>query len=246
MLNLIKYEFRKTWALKAIIIVITAIFELMLLIGMGTDSDYMTRLSMLLLFLETLFGIFIIGVYGVYTLSRDLNTKRSYMLFMTPNSSYKILGAKLIENAASIFLSGMFFLVIVIADITALLAHYGELNEFVNIMVDLFDLSAIDSNYILLIGLLSLSWWLNIVVVGFFAVIISSSLLNGRKHNGLISFILFLFIAIASNRILIIAIFGNIFDFSIARILFGIFYFVMLSIIMYVISAWIMDNKLSV
>ena len=249
MLNLIKYEFRKTWALKGIILVITAIFEAMFLIGMLADSDNMTGLSVCLLCLETMFGVFIIGVFGVYTLSKDLNTKRSYMLFMTPNSSYKILGAKLIENATSIFLGGIFFIVLGIADITALLSYSGELSTFVDIMVEVFNLAEIDSTYILVSGIHSLSWWAYIVVVGFFAVIISSSLLNGRKYNGLISFILFLFIAITVSKIhtaLIIAIFGDVFDFSLTRIIFGIFYYVMLSIIMYVISAWIMDNKLSV
>ena len=249
MLNLIKYEFRKTWALKGIILVITAIFEAMFLIGMLVDSDNMTGLSVCLLCLETMFGVFIIGVFGVYTLSKDLNTKRSYMLFMTPNSSYKILGAKLIENATSIFLGGIFFIVLGIADITALLSYSGELSTFVDIMVEVFNLAEMDSTYIFVSGIHSLSWWAYIVVVGFFAVIISSSLLNGRKYNGLISFILFLFIAITVSKIhtaLIIAIFRDVFDFSLTRIIFGIFYYVMLSIIMYVISAWIMDNKLSV
>ena len=95
--NLIKYEFRKTMALKGIILVITAIFEAMFLIGIGADDEDMIGLSVGLLTLATFFGVLIIGVFGIYTLSKDLNTKRSYMLFMTPHSSYSILGAKLIE-----------------------------------------------------------------------------------------------------------------------------------------------------
>ena len=39
---------------------------------------------------------------SVNVLHRDLNTKQSYMLFLTPKSSYQILGAKILENGISI------------------------------------------------------------------------------------------------------------------------------------------------
>ena len=246
--NLIKYEFRKTMALKGIILVITAIFEAMFLIGIGADDEDMIGLSVGLLTLATFFGVLIIGVFGIYTLSKDLNTKRSYMLFMTPHSSYSILGAKLIENATSIFLGGLFFILLAVVDFTTLAAHYGEVDEFFRLLRMFFNINIETSDWIVM-GLETLSSWTYVVVVGFFAVIVCASLLNGRKFNGLISFLIFIFMCIIFGKIhhaFLEGIFGDILTYSFEAVMFSIFYYIMLSCIMYVISAWIMDNKLSV
>ncbi len=56
----------------------------------------------------TIFGVIYIGIESVNVLHRDLNTKQSYMLFLTPKSSYQILGAKILENGISIIMAGAF------------------------------------------------------------------------------------------------------------------------------------------
>ena len=163
------------------------------------------------------------------------------MLFMTPHSSYSILGAKLIENATSIFLCGFFFILIEFIDITSLLSHYGELEDLLSFIREFFGYAYIDASDWILAGVDSLIVWTFIIVVGFFSVVLSSSVLTGRKFNGLISLILFIFIIIYSIKIYLAL--DEAISFS---DLFCVFYFVMLSCIMYIISAWIMDNKLSV
>lgn len=64
--------------------------------------------GMMFLILCAFFGVFYIGLEGIMTLYRDLNSKQSYMLFLTPKSSYEILGAKILENGISILMAGAF------------------------------------------------------------------------------------------------------------------------------------------
>ena len=86
MSKLLKYEFRKTWALKLIILGITAVAELAFLITLFLDQKNhgFIGLSCVLLFFIAMGGTMLIGVQSVLTLHRDMNTKQGYMLYMTP------------------------------------------------------------------------------------------------------------------------------------------------------------------
>ena len=110
---LLKYEIRKTWATKLILLGITAVEELAFLVGlylMGREVDnYVTAVSISLLVVTAIAGVILIGVQSVLTLHRDMNTKQGYMLYMTPRNSYQIMGAKFLENGLSLFLAGAFY-----------------------------------------------------------------------------------------------------------------------------------------
>ncbi len=108
MLKLMKYEFRKTWITKLILLGVTAVAEIAFLIGLYMEKETTLGLSVMLLVLLAFGGILMIGLYSVMTLHRDMNTKQSYMLFMTPSSSYSILGAKVLECGLSILIGGAF------------------------------------------------------------------------------------------------------------------------------------------
>ena len=107
--KLLKYELRKTWMLKLIVLGMTAAAEILFLVGLWTQQERALGLGVLLLSLLAMGSIMVIGLYSLVVLHRDMNTKQSYMLFMTPNSSYKILGAKVLENGLSMLLAGAAF-----------------------------------------------------------------------------------------------------------------------------------------
>ena len=244
--NLIKYEFRKSWAMKGIILVITAIFEVLFLIGVFMQKETFLAVGVTLLSMIGVCSVFIIGVFGIYTLSRDLNTKRSYMLFMTPNNSFKILGAKLIENARSIIVVSACFVVLAIADVSILAASYGEFKElfqFINAILG--DAYYVDSYRFAMISEATVVNWISTVCLGFFAVIICATLLNGKKYNGFLSFCIFVGISIILSRVLGLFIDEGL-DFNATRLVIQIVYYAVVSVILYFTSAWLMDNKLSV
>ena len=97
MSKLIKYEFRKSLFSKLVFAGITAVMEIIYLIGILGNYNKPTVIGMIGLFFTALAGITFIGIESILILYRDLTTKQSYMLFMTPNNSYKILGAKALE-----------------------------------------------------------------------------------------------------------------------------------------------------
>ena len=125
MMKLMKYEIRKTMMVKWIILGIAALLEVAFLIGLWADKNEMLAVSVVLLVLLAFGSILVIGLGSILTLHRDMNTRQSYMLFMTPNSSYRILGAKVLENGISIMLTGIFFFALGALDVTLLFMSCG-------------------------------------------------------------------------------------------------------------------------
>lgn len=86
-------------------------------------------------------GIAYIGLESVMVLQRDLNTKQSYMLFLTPHSSYEILGAKVLENGISILVTGIFFVLVAALDFTVATAYIGGVKEVMDMLKSFLDVS---------------------------------------------------------------------------------------------------------
>ena len=249
MSKLLKYEIRKTWALKLIILGVTAVAELAFLIALFLDQENhgFIGLSCMLLFFIAMGGTMLIGVQSVLTLHRDMNTKQGYMLYMTPRNSFQILGAKLLENGLSLALAGGFFFLLGLLDVTLLFSKLGTLEElwqffqdFVRMINDQIQLNARSILYLVVEMLAS---WLATVSIAFLADIVSSALLNGKRMNGFLAFLFFILLTILLGWI------QNQFrtGMSIEAILLvraGIA--LAYSAVMYVVSAWVMDRYLSV
>lgn len=246
MFNLIKYELRKTMNIKGIFLVLLALSEIVYLIGLYGDNDETLAMGMMILMLVAFAGIITIGIHSIKLLSNDLNTKQSYMLFMTPNSSYKILGAKMIENTLSLLIAGAVIIVIAMVDLTALVTKYGELTDvvsFFNMFLD--DTMQINAAAAITSFLAALVNWIYIVTVAFFAVVISATFLNGRKFNGLISFLIFIVVNTVVGHV-VNAIVDEGLNITPEYNLTLIVIYLILSGVMYAITAWIMDHWLSV
>lgn len=247
MIKLMKYELRKTLTTKLILLGITAAAQIMFLIGLYAEKSTLLGFGMGILFTLAMCGTMVIGLQSVVTLHRDMNTKQSYMLFMTPNSSYKILGAKVLENGLSILIIGAFFFALGALDVTLLFAKESNLQELwsmIERLIHSFNESVkIDAAGIACFLFSMLTGWIAVVSAAYLADVISSALLNGKKYNGLLSFVIFiaLFIFLTwldqklvsaqeINRYMLIA--GGV--------------SLLLSAGMYVATAQIMERKLSV
>jgi hypothetical protein len=88
-----------------------------------------------------------------------------------------------------------------------------------------------------------LTSWIMTIVSAYLAVVISAALLNGKKFNGLISFVLFLLLNWGTARILrLIPTTMS----SVTTLLVYVVVELVISAIMYVVTAEIMERKLSV
>ncbi len=253
MLKLMKYEFRKTWFTKVILLAITAIAEIVYLIGLYADREGLLATGVFLLMLLAVGGLLVIGLGSVVTLHRDMNTKQSYMLFMTPNSCYSILGAKVLECGISILLTGAVFFALGTLDVTLLFARNGELKALWDWVRELLSSITVSGRPLLgdirLQSLLSVSFsllagWLLTVTTIYLAVVISSAILNGKRFSGLISFVLFLVLSWGCARLasLISGHIGDLFTLMLVNGLISLVF----SAIMYFVTAQIMEKRLSV
>lgn len=249
-----KYEARKTAFSKIILLIIVGVFELIFLYGLYftnlQDSAALT-IGIVGLTLCATFGIIYTGIESLLTLYRDLNTKQSYMLFMTPNSSYKILGAKAIENAIAIAVTSIFFAALAAIDLTLLGMKTGDIQEIFHILSQMFSVN-IDLKeigwYTLFSFFASVTSWFLSIMIGYLAITLSSSVLAGKKFNGIVCFGLYLVLSGVLNR-LTFFLSDTLAPTNIAlmlRLCITIFIALAMSVVLYVITGTIMEKKLSV
>ena len=251
MFKLMKYEFRKTWLTKLVMLGITAALEVLFLVSLYAEFEDTLFLSIGLLTAVAMFGVLVIGLESVLTLHRDMNTKQSYMLFMTPNSSYAILGAKVLECSLSILLTGAFFFALGALDISLLFAQSGTLSSVWEMIQDLLrqitiagrELS-IDTPTLAAFIFNMLAGWISTVTTAYLADVVSSALLNGKKFNGLLSFVLFLVLSWFTSWVT-----GKVtagIAATITMLVTDGLIALAFAAVMYIITAQIMERKLSV
>lgn len=246
MLRLLKYELRKTLFSKIVLLGITAFAEAVFLIGLWGDKDNTLAIGAVLLFFIAIIGIGLMGILSLATLHKDMNTRQGYMLFMTPNSCYKILGAKVIECGLSILIAGAFFLALGMLDFSLLLGK-GSNEQIWKMLTEMIhsinNQIVLDAPHVSALVFTMLASWLCTVTTAYLSDVVSSSLLNGKKGNWIITFLLFLALNYGISKLLTLvpASIGVIpvllWQGVIALVLAGV---------MYVITARLMEKYLSV
>ena len=247
MRKLMKYELRKTLFSKLILLAVTAVGEAAFLAGVFLKWDNGLGAGIAVLMLCAMIGIFYIGIESLLVFHRDLNTKQSYMLFLTPKNSWQILGAKVLENGLSIFITGLFFAVLTAIDVSTAVLYIGGLQEFLDTVRRVtsmfrFEIS-VSSREILIVFFSMLSSWLMAITTGYLAIVLAATVLAGKKFSGLASFVLYLLITFGTSELIShLPDLGSISANSGAVIVTGF----VLTGLMYGLSCWIMEQKLSV
>ena len=251
MLKLMKYEFKKTWITKLILLGVTAVAEIAFLVGLYTDKEGPLGLSIFVLMMLAFGGVLVIGLESVLILHRDMNTKQSYMLFMTPNSCYSILGAKVLECGISIFITGAFYFALGALDVTLLFAKQGQLNRIWEMIQDIISSFSVNGHALTLnlesmagFAFSLLTAWISTVTTAYLAVTVSAALLNGKRFNGLLSFVLFLALSWITNWVVQLPN-DSIRDTGTLILVDGVISLAFAAV-MYVVTAQIMEKKLSV
>ena len=101
--KLMKYEWKKQRTSRMIVMVALAVCVLTFLGGMLVEKDALMGISATLLLVGSYFVVFYMGIESILILNRDLKTKQSYMIWMTPKSVWEILGAKFVVAIAQMF-----------------------------------------------------------------------------------------------------------------------------------------------
>lgn len=247
MLKLMKYELRKQVFSKLVILAVVAILELVMGYGMIFDKRDTIVWS-----LSTMFIIFFISMFYLYfesiiTFSNDLKTKNSYMLFMTPNSSYKIVGAKVITNIVQIILYGLCFFGIGVINIGILAVRYRGVSDTIDFIKEglkkVFDIDA-NITYGLISVLTVLVASIFVIVVAYLSITLTSTFFSNRKLKGLLSFIVFIAVMFVEEKIADV-VFESFAITDEKYLLLSMLWYAILTVITYITTSWMLEKRVS-
>lgn len=195
MFNLIKYEFVKKYRM-SIAVIVTAI-----LVGIFMSLKFgETGLPIFVVILSiSLFILYAVDVIQMY--SQDINRKTGYMIFMTPNSGYTVIGSKVITA----LLEGLAMLIFFILIITLNSAIVYGTDNFFEISFLYGHLSFKEGIlYMVIILSAMLLFAIQFLLTIYSSITIRKSILANVKLKGLISFAIFLLLNYIIGKISVI------------------------------------------
>lgn len=250
--NLIKYEWRKQRLTRILILASLLAFIVLFLIGGLIKNETIVAVSILIITFAGMFGIFYVGIENLVILNRDLKTKQSYMLWMVPHSTYEILGAKLIAGILQMVFVFLAFFAAGVVTVTVTAASEGSLGDLLRSLGRLFKEvtnSNVDWGAFFGVCLLLLISWINVMMVGFLAIILTRTVLLNARFGGVIAVIVFFLINIGIERIYVL--FDSLIDMAPLGgmggvSLFDYIFYIVMTVLAFFLTGWIADEKLSV
>ena len=202
--KLMKYEWKKQRTSRMIVMVALAVCVLTFLGGMLVEKDALMGISATLLLVGSYFVVFYMGIESILILNRDLKTKQSYMIWMTPKSVWEILGAKFVVAIAQMFFVFALYAIVGLLCFVGTIQYVGELGNVFAIIRDSFIRVSGEGQLIAQIiwNLLCIFvGWTEVVMVGYLAVIVSRTILRDSKYAGGISIVAFFVITFIIEKI---------------------------------------------
>lgn len=247
MVKLLKYEMKKQQTSRMVIGSILLVCVLGFALGMLLGREKLAAVSLAVMMMATFFVVFYVGIESILVLNRDLKTKQSYMLWMVPKSIWEILGSKFLAAILQMLIVFVMYVAVGLICILVTLQHTGHLSDLFKMIWQAGELY-ID-------GLPSIIWgsaeiflgWTVVIMAGFVGVILSRTLLLNAKYSGFLAVVVFFAIIIAVEKIYDLicpAICVNI-GTSVFNPGFVLYYLVV-GFILFGVSGWMADKKLSV
>ena len=203
MLKLTKYEFRKNITVPIILLIVLGLLEVVLLAGVALGSEFYTILGYSVQMLVMFFSFFMILILSIISYSRELSSKSSYMTFMTPVSTYAVIGSKLLSTFILAALAGILMFILVPLNTAAMASTFDEVESFMDIMKELIEFFGYNLKKIIINGAMILFELMTsfyfVVVLGYFAISLSSTIFQNKKFKWVVSTAIFIVLyAIAS------------------------------------------------
>ncbi len=199
MLTLIKYEIRKHAYNKAVILIALGVIELFFMLGIAAGNRTMAKDTSVLFDILAAGAAFVVLFEPISSFNSDLSKKTGYMLFLTPNSSFKIVGAKIITAILQIAVASVMFNFITSLNRFMSIAKYGTFFSFEGIntfMSNGFTMNDTQGNIVWNINSItyvggSTLLWGCILSIVFLSICISTTIFANRKVRNVISMLLF-------------------------------------------------------
>ncbi len=189
MLNLIKYELIKKYKLFSIAILFSLGLNVYLITtGAGGSIAFIAFFPVIAAIL------YIVDVIRMY--SDDLNKRSGYMLFMTPNSGYKIVISKLVTSVIEGFaILLIYFIFILINGVNIVISSgseidYSQIIRHVNSLLS--GSLGINLGHIFVFLFAVLTFIIAFITTVYAAMTIRKSIFSEVKFGGLLSFVIFM------------------------------------------------------
>ncbi len=204
MLKLMKYEFRKQLMTKFLLLAVLGLLEVYFLYGIFANNMETTMRAVILLATLAFAGIFFVSFECIMTYNNDLRTKQSYMLFMVPESTLSVMGAKILSAMIQIILTAGVFGVMAFVDAFAVAARFDEIgNFFETIQMVLHQFFSLDIN----VGVIAINiaelviGWISVVILAMLAITLSATFMANSKLRGVVSFVCFIVIEVVVTKL---------------------------------------------
>ncbi len=205
MLKLTKYELIKTKITLVIAALIFAIIEGYFLYTVIINDAYHSGYAMGMMILFVICSFFVLYILAIVNYSKELSSKSSYLIFMTPNSALNIVLSKML----SILLIGLgvvaSFVVFGMLDVYIVCERYSETATLLDFIEAFLEGMDVDTTLLLptLVGyvLEFLINFFSIVTMIYLAITLSSTVLQNRRGKGIVSFILVVVFAFIMGKI---------------------------------------------
>ncbi len=189
MLKLIKYEFAKKYKLISITLIISVLLNLFLITRGEAGS------GVFLVFFPMVISIFyMVDIIKMY--SDDLNKKSGYMLFMTPNSGYKIIVSKLLTAVIEGLAIMLLYFIFILINGSYIIFTSGNYVNFKDIIYTINHLLSgsfgFNLFHVFMVLLTSLLFLISFLTTAYTAMTIRKSIFSEIKFGGALSFLIFL------------------------------------------------------
>ena len=109
MLTIMKYEIIRQRLSKYVMLGLLGVLEVFFLIFLWLDKTEFLGYTIAGLVMLAFFSFIYVSLESIINYNQDLSRKSGYLLFMTPNSVYEILGAKIMNSICTIVATAVLF-----------------------------------------------------------------------------------------------------------------------------------------
>lgn len=205
MLKLLKYEYRKEMSTYLVLFSSLLVAEIYFLFGFVTGSQTNIAIASFAFVFGGVCGILALMLLGAISYSKEINSKYSYMTFMTPNSPYKIVGAKYISLFLATAVASIFYVGFVCLDTYLIMKKYDEIRSFTEIVRGAARMMGWDTDaYFAMFVAMLISMWISFfftVSCAYLAITLSTTILANKKGKGFLSVLFFFVITFIVSKI---------------------------------------------
>ena len=195
MLKLMKYEFRKNRMGLAVRVGIAAGLYVLAPLGRALDKGDLMIASVFTLFCYAFAAYIYALVQGITAYSGELRGRTGYLLMMVPRSTMSILFGKLLFTLFFALVMLAISVLALGASGTLMLEEMYQVKGALQLLRIMLSQSGIDpavfARFALYVAVQILTSVLTIVAMGYLAVTLSATVLQGGKLRGLVSFLFF-------------------------------------------------------